>query len=643
MITTMGRDTVEDDKATRSLNNRILIIDDNESIHADFRKTLGSHDDVAELDIDEALLFGDSTPKVRRVPFEIDSAHQGQQGFAKVGEAVAAGRPYAVAFVDMRMPPGWDGVQTIEQLWKQDPNLQVVICTAYSDYSWEQVVDRLGLSDRLLILKKPFDAAEVMQLAIAMREKWHLAREAKEERHHLEKLVDLRTSELRHAAMCDGLTGLPNRTQLTIRLQDTIARHAKSGSAFAVLFLDFDRFKIINDSFGHQVGDQLLVAIANRLRESIADATASPGCSFPATAARLGGDEFVILLEGVRDLTQVVPFAQRMLERLRLPHPLNGMQIYSSASIGITTSEFGYTSPGDVLRDADISMYHAKLAGKDCCSMFDRSMQEETLRRMELETDLRSALERGEFRLVYQPIVSLSDARVVGLESLIRWEHPTRGVVSPLDFIPLAEETGLILNIGRWVMETAVHQLSDWQRKFPSQPPIYMSINLSKRQLQAPGLAQSVRRLIDDAGVEPSSVMLEVTESMIMDAADVFTPVLHDLNDVGVLLAMDDFGTGHSSLSCLHKFPISVLKIDRAFIGNLSDNREYSAVVHAIITLAGNLGMSVTAEGIETPSQLAHILALDCNAGQGWLFARAMSPQACETFLHHGVKLPAVA
>ena len=635
--------TMTAEPVKRLTNNRILIIDDTESIHEDFRKTLGARAVSTELDDDEAAIFGDAAPKHSRVTFEIDSAHQGQEGFAKVAQAVQAGRPYAIAFVDMRMPPGWDGVQTIEQLWKQDPHLQVVICTAYSDYSWEQIVERLGMSDRMLILKKPFDSAEVMQLAISLREKWLLAREASAERSHLENLVDLRTTELKQAAMCDGLTGLPNRTQLALRLLSTISRHKADRTRFAVLFLDFDRFKIINDSFGHQAGDQLLIAIANRLREAIHQEFPELRCALPATAARLGGDEFVILLEGIEDLAGIVPFAQRLLLRLREPYPLNGMEIYSSASIGITTSEFGYTCPDDVLRDADIAMYRAKVAGKDCCVMFDRCMQEETLRRLELENDLRHAIERGEFRLFYQPIVSLVDARIVGFESLIRWNHPKRGIVSPLDFIPLAEETGLILPIGRWVMQTAVAQLRDWQQKFPMQPPIYMSINVSKRQLQEPHLASSIRQLIAEMGVDPASLMLEVTESMIMDAADVFTPVLHELEKIGVGLAMDDFGTGHSSLSCLHKFPISVLKIDRAFIGNLANNREYSSVVHAIITLAGNLGMSVTAEGIETPDQLAHILALDCNAGQGWLFAKAMEPRDCEAFLRTGVRLPAVA
>lgn len=610
---------------------RVIVIDDVESIHDDFRKSLSSPKPEKALADAEAMIFGDTLPAQRPdVVFDVDSALQGQEGFTKILQAVDAGRPYALAFVDMRMPPGWDGLETIEHLWQADPNLQVVICSAYSDHSWSHIVDRLGMSDRLLILKKPFDNVEVTQLAAALTHKWMRTRQAALKLEELEKLAEQRSTELHHAAMHDSLTGLPNRAQLRGRL--TAALNGEKRDACGLLFLDADRFKIINDSLGHGVGDLLLKEISARIVSAL-DKLHSPLTGADAMVARLGGDEFVVLAEGVANLGPIRCFGEAIREVLNQPYRLGGHEVHTTVSIGVTHSRLSGQSPDVMLRDADAAMYAAKSAGKDRLAVFDQSMHEQTLHRLELENDLRKAIADGQFHLVYQPIVDAETSRTLGFEALARWEHPTRGRVSPAEFIPIAEETGLIIPLGEQFLRTAVDQLKQWQQ-LPDQSNLYMSVNLSKRQLLDPNFLSQIKRILLETEVSAQTLKLEVTESIIMDQAERVTPLLDRLKKLGVGLSMDDFGTGHSSLNCLHSFPIDVLKIDQAFIRNQSVNIEYAAVVQAVVTLAGNLGMEVIAEGIETPEQLAMIQALECSAGQGYFFARPMAAEVATEFLH---------
>ena len=613
-------------------NRRILVIDDTESIHQDFRKTLLTDQEDSSLNNDEAALFGAAPAKPRvQANFTIDSAMQGQDGYAKVREAVHEGRPYALAFVDMRMPPGWDGVMTIKQLWKEDPHLQVVICTAHSDYSWEQIVEQLGASDRLLILKKPFDHAEVCQLASALTAKWQLSQKAKLKVDELEVMVQQRTGELRHAAMHDRLTGLPNRELLSQCLKRAIQRAELGDSKFALLFLDFDRFKVINDSLGHAMGDLLLVGIADRLRAAIKQLH-----PHELTAARLGGDEFVVLLEKMQNHEEATTLAQELLDALRMPHHLRGHEICASASMGITTSDIGYAAPEDVLRDADNAMYRAKTHGKDRYVVFDRSMHEQACDRLAIETDLRKAVDRNEFILHYQPIVLTESGRIAGFEALVRWNHPIRGIISPASFVPIAEETGLICSIGRWVLRSACEQMSKWVAAYPAVRDMYMSVNLSKRQVLESGLLRDIVTALETTNLAPPCLKLEVTESLIMDKPEVIIPLLEQLRKLGIGLAMDDFGTGHSSLTWLKRFPVDTLKIDRSFIMDLDNNLQYSAIIQAIVTLAGHLKMRVTAEGIETRAQLAQIQALECDSAQGYYFSRPLNAADCTELLRTG-------
>ncbi len=448
-----------------------------------------------------------------------------------------------------------------------------------------------------------------------------------------ERRLREREQQLRHDALHDSLTGLSNRALLTDRIEQCIERAKRHRDyRFALLFLDLDRFKVINDSLGHTVGDQLLVAIAQRLDGSLRS-TDTVARDDQEILARLGGDEFVVLLDDIRDDTDASRVAERILAELSPAFQLEGHEITASASIGIALSRTGYDRAEDMLRDADTAMYHAKAAGRSRYQVFDKPMHERAVQRLQLESDLGRALERQQFELLYQPIVSLKTARVTAFEALIRWNHPKRGVVSPADFIPVAEETGLIVPIGRWVLHEACRQLGAWREQLPSAEALTINVNIAKRQVSEGNLAQDVTKVLRGTGIDSQSLKLEITETVIMENHDSIMVVLEELKELGIRLQMDDFGTGYSSLSYLHRFPLDVLKIDRVFMSNLDANVEYAAVVHAIVTLAHNLNMEVTAEGIETPEQLAQILALDCDYAQGFLFSKPLGATEAEAII----------
>ena len=383
---------------------------------------------------------------------------------------------------------------------------------------------------------------------------------------------------------------------------------------FAVLFLDLDRFKVINDSLGHMVGDQLLIALAQRLKGCLAKRD---------TFARLGGDEFAILLEdnlGNRDATQVV---ERIQKELKSPFNLNGHQVFATASIGVILSTIGYNHPSDLLRDADTAMYRAKARGRARHEVFDVVMHQQAVELLRLETDLRQAVENREFQLHYQPIVSLGNNKIVGFEALVRWQHPTRGMIFPTDFIPIAEETGLIIPLGLWVLQEACRQMRVWQVQFPANPPLTISVNLSAKQFMQPELVEQIIRIIHETNLDPRSLRLEITESMLLENTAFLTPVLSQLQALGVSLFLDDFGTGYSSLNYLYRLPIDTLKIDRSFISNMG-NTEGWEIVRAITMLAHALGINVIAEGVETKEQLAHLGTLQCEYAQGYLFSKPL-------------------
>ncbi len=439
----------------------------------------------------------------------------------------------------------------------------------------------------------------------------------------------LAEQRLLHDAMHDGLTGLANRARFMDRLSHTIARTRRSGlPLFAVLFLDLDRFKLVNDSLGHLIGDQLLIGIARRLERCL-----RPG----DTLARLGGDEFTILLEELSGPQAAIAVAERISRLLEEPFHLAGQEVFSSTSIGIAlSSSADYQWPADVLRDADTAMYHAKMEGRSRYAIFDATMHDRARTRLQIETDLRRGFERGEFFVVYQPIVELGSRRIVGFEALLRWRHPQRGIILPSDFITIAEETGLIVPIGQFVLREACRQLYAWQQRHPTRP-LSVNVNLSPRQLADPDLVERTSAVIRETHVAPGDLRLEITETAIIEHGDTASRILLRLRELGVQICIDDFGTGYSSLSYLHRFPIATIKIDRSFVSQMNLSSENTEIVRTIISLARSLGMAAIAEGTETTEQLAQLRALSCEYGQGWLFAQALEADEAATLLDHDV------
>ena len=439
--------------------------------------------------------------------------------------------------------------------------------------------------------------------------------------------------KLEYDAFHDSLTGLPNRALFKEYLKTAIGRSKRSKDhLFAVLFCDLDRFKNINDSLGHTIGDELLVSIGRRLEQSIRENI--------DIVARLGGDEFAILLDGMADPGVAIHIAQRVQDGLRTAVDLSGHEIFSTTSIGIALSTTGYTNPEDILRDADTAMYRAKARGRACYEVFDRFMHARAVALLQLENDLRRAVERGEFEVYYQPIVSLGDeSKITGFEALIRWHHPERGLMSPQDFISVAEDTGQINHLGKWVLEQACRQMKQWQDQYPHYRDLNLSVNLSGKQFLQPNLVDQIREVLESTGLNPRNLQLEITESVVIENTEIVTQMLMQLHELGIQLTMDDFGTGYSSLSYLHNFPIDVLKIDRSFIYRQERNSK-NQIVSTIITLARNMGLKVVAEGVETEEQLEHLKDLECAFGQGFLFSYPITAQATEELIGQTAEAP---
>jgi len=428
--------------------------------------------------------------------------------------------------------------------------------------------------------------------------------------------------ELEVAAHTDMLTGLPNRSQISEQVRKAIKTNAgKSGSNFSLLFLDFDRFKLVNDTLGHAMGDVMLTKISDRLLACIKQ---NAGAGVIGTAARLGGDEFVVLLENLTQCQDAYAFAHNLLAVFNEPFVLNGQKVYSTASIGIADSDLEHATPEELFRDADTAMYEAKSSGKNRYVVFTPDMREKLQARVNMERDLHHAVENNEFRVLYQPINCVESGEIVGAEALVRWDHPTKGLICPADFIPLAEDCGLIIAIGEWVLREACTQFMHWQQQPGGKAIKTISINLSRNQLVLTDLPQRIDKVFKQVGIRPEQVKLEITESTVMRDVESAKSILSNLKKLGVQVVMDDFGTGYSSLSCLHQFHFDGIKIDRSFIKDVDTNRSVAALVQTISSLASNLGVSVVAEGVETMSQFTTLQALDCHFAQGYLFGRPM-------------------
>jgi diguanylate cyclase (GGDEF)-like protein len=608
---------------------RVLVVDDNRAIHEDFRKILLGPELDENLQALDAMLFGVATGTDPHRAFLLDSAYQGADALELVQRARAQGMPYSVAFIDMRMPPGWDGLTTIERIWQVDPEIQVVICSAYSDQDWQEVTSRLGNSDRLLILKKPFEPIEVLQIAHALSAKWRNERHVRAHIGSLERDVSERTEgleaatrQLRQYATHDVLTGLPNRVLLDDRVNQAIAQAERTGEGFALCVLDLDRFKLVNDSFGTHAGDGLLKLLAHRLIGALRRVD---------TVARLGGDEFVLVIRQAGTREPVERLVRKVLETLNAPAKLGETEVHTSASIGIALYPRDGTSLATLYAHADAAMYCAKQRGGASLEWFVPSMNLATEERVRFEADLHRALKLQQFELYYQPKYDGWSPQIQSAEALIRWHHPERGMVAPDQFIPLAEQSGLIVPIGEWVLRQACMQQRAWQdRGFPA---LRMAVNISAVQFRRQDLVDTVARALRDAGLEAQFLEIELTETAVMSDPQESVEILRQLSRMGIAVSVDDFGTGYSSMSYLRRFPIDKLKIDRSFITNVLTSADDASIVQAIISLAHGLRLKVVAEGIETAEQLQFLRSLSCDQFQGYFFSRPVEAAGFEHLL----------
>jgi diguanylate cyclase (GGDEF)-like protein/PAS domain S-box-containing protein len=429
--------------------------------------------------------------------------------------------------------------------------------------------------------------------------------------------------ELQYRAFHDGLTGLPNRALFTDRVDHALASAARDGRSLAVLFLDLDNFKAINDGLGHAAGDELLKTVAQRLREQLRTED---------TAARFGGDEFAVLLEHITDPSQVAHVCQRIAAALRVGCHIQGTPVFAQVSIGVTYSSDGATAE-ELLRNADMAMYGAKANGKSCFLVFEPVMHQRVAQRLKLESDLRRALDDGHLRVYYQPVFELPGQRIVGVEALVRWLHPDRGMILPLDFIPVAEDTGLIVPLGRWVLKEACAQVRRWQQEIAGLQDLNGAVNISPRQLDDPAIVRHVQEALAASGLRPEKLVLEITESILMRDVAAAAARLEDLSDLGVKLAVDDFGTGQSSLSQLRRFPVDILKIDKSFVDNIDRDPMASKLLTVVAGLGASLGLDVVAEGVESAAQAAIIQGLGTLYVQGYLYSRPLDRDAMTAFL----------
>lgn len=742
---------------------RILIIDDNPEIHRDFIKILTSNRGNTHLDSLEKQIFDDNLEettdqKISLPLFEIDTVSQGQEGVEYINRALKEGNPYSLAFVDIRMPPGWDGIETIKHIWELDRDIQIVICSAYSDYTWEDTVRELGTNDNLLILKKPFDNIAVRQLACALTKKWQLTQESRIYTRYLEKAVDERSdslqqslsliratlesstdailvldknecivdynnklidmwqlpqslldtqnnkiileyvinalespeefhtkllqlreqpdaitidvvklkngniyerysqphklndktigrvwsfhditrrahleSKLEHQATHDALTNLPNRVLLMDRLLQGIAQCERSNTQLAVLFFDLDRFKLINDSLNHEAGDELLKIISKRLKSNSRESD---------TLVRLGGDEFVLILTNITKSDQIARIARKLLAIIKEPLVIAKREIITTASIGICVCPKDGVTVEDLLRNADLAMYKAKESGGNNFQFYTPELNQQSLLRFERETELRHAIQNDEFFLCYQPQLNLETNVISGVEALIRWNHPKYGLMLPIDFIPFAEETGLIVPIGEWVLRTACKQNKAWQDQ--GYPKIYIAVNVANQQFRQPNFVSLVKSILEETDLEPQYLEIELTENIIIGNIDEINKI-EELKNHGVRIALDDFGTGTNTLNYLRKIPVDRLKIDQSFVHNIGQNRNDDVLIRAIISMANSLDLEVVAEGVETSTHINFLKQQECQQAQGYYFSKPLIKEDIERYFKENIRVKSLS
>jgi diguanylate cyclase (GGDEF)-like protein len=559
--------------------------------------------------------------------YVIESAQSGEEALELFAELTQDKIPVPLVLCDQTMA-GMDGVKLLRQLHLQYPETLKILLTGLA--SLNDIVQAVNHANLYRYITKPWDPTDLgltVKEALRRYEQEHqltmqyqALQAVNRELQH--EIVERRRAEaqLAHDALHDALTGLPNRTLLSDRLAQVVQSvQTRPDERFAVLYIDLDRFKIINDSLGHLVGDEFLVTIAHRLHQCLREQD---------IVARLGGDEFTVLLERVHDTDEAIQIAERILDALCAPINLEEHLLFPSASIGIVIGSAEYQNATDLLRDADLAMYEAKKTGKACYALFSIDLHTQTFQFLQIESALRQALERQEFCLHYQPIVSLNSGHLIGFEALIRWQHAERGFISPGEFIPIAEETGFIIPLGEWVLRESCRQLREWQQAFPEQSHLTVSVNLSSKQLRQSEFIAMLDSILVDTGLMGQFLKLELTESMLVDDIERVLQTLHGIRARQIQLSIDDFGTGYSSLSYLPRFPINTLKIDRSFTSRMVEDAENLEIVRAIVGLAHSIGLEVVAEGIETPQQIVQLQRLGCSYGQGYWLSKPLDCQA---------------
>jgi diguanylate cyclase (GGDEF)-like protein/PAS domain S-box-containing protein len=738
---------------TTEENRRVLLVDDLASIHDDFRKILCPPEASTDLDEAAAMLFGQPSSAPSSVRFQLDSALQGIEALEKVRAARLAGTPYAMAFVDMRMPPGWDGVETAERLWQEDPRLQIVFCTAYSDTSWTEVLTRLDVRDRLLILKKPFDGIEVYQFANSLTTKWQSTEQAAFKMTMLEEAVEERTRELSNAniivqnspvilyrlrgepsfpliyvshnitklghdpktllnsenwaasliyaddrakvgeamarmldkdaegasiefrlctgdgslhwvenryvpvrdeegrlieiegividvterkaaeekialmARTDGLTGLANRATFLERLHQMFAAAKRGAMPFAVHYLDLDKFKPINDTRGHPAGDLLLQQVAERLKAATREID---------VIARLGGDEFAVLQSDIKEPANAGELAARMQTEIARPYMLGGHEERISVSIGICPFAPEITDAEVMLAQADVALYRSKEEGRNQYHFHSEDLDRSVLERVTLGAELLRAIDGGELELQYQPQVELSSGRIIGMEALVRWNHPARGVLAPALFIPIAEKTGVIASLGAWVLNQACRQMRAWRDQ--GLAPAVIAVNLSLHQLKhGSALLREVTETLERWGLPASDLEFDVTEATLAQLKWTQNEVLPSLRAMGVKIAIDGFGSEYSSFDYIKEYRVNHLKIAPSYIRESAIDSEHAAGMRAIVTFARDMGIAVIAQGVETSEQTSLLKETYAAAqAQGFHFSKPVNAEMAAELLRKG-------
>jgi diguanylate cyclase (GGDEF)-like protein len=573
------------------------------------------------------LSLRDQLSRILGKDYDIELAESAEEALSLFDELEQKQVEVALVICDQIMPE-MSGVELLCHLHLRYPKTLKILLTGL--VSLNDVVQAVNHANLYRYMNKPWDETDLGLTVKEALRRYGQEQQLAEQNWVLQQMnlklqreiSDRRRAEerLAHDALHDALTGLPNRTLFLKRLEQVLQiSKANVEYQFAVLFIDLDRFKIINDSLGHMVGDQFLIAITQRLHHCL---------RAHDMVSRMGGDEFTVLLENMREPVEATQVAERILAALCKSFSLEGHTLFPSASIGIVMGSQTYQNATDLLRDADLAMYEAKKTGRACYAMFTSDLHARTFKVMQLEGDLRRALEQQEFKLHYQPIVSLSTDRLIGFEALLRWQHPQKGFIPPNDFIPIAEETGFIIPLGEWVLHEACRQMYTWHQTFPDQAELQVSVNLSGKQLRDLMLIECIDRILSETELDGKFLKLELTESMLVDDVELTIQTLNNIRTRNIQLSIDDFGTGYSSLSYLPRFPINTLKIDRSFVSRMTSDAENLEIVRAIVTLAQSIDMDTIAEGIETPEQLEQLRMLGCGFGQGYWFSRPLDSQA---------------